>query len=425
MCSGIVTTSSWSRHTQVVYNQVAKEGRVAQDAKGGSRGLQNAAMHLRKACNHPYLFLPEYEPEDPEELVRASGKLELLDRILPKLKATGHRVLLFSQMTRALDILQDFLNMRGFKYDNDDARMMITYACVVVMTWFRRITLHSATCTWTPPCTSCLPAPGTCAWMEAPRQRSEATCSRPSTRPTATTFSLCCPRGPVGSASTCRRPTRSSCLTATGTRGSTCLTHLQPMHRNPQADLQAEDRAHRIGQKKEVLVLVLVTAGTIEEAILDKAKQKREIDAKVIQAGMFNDNSTHEQRQAVLKAIMARGAGDSVDSVHDEGEVNEMLARSPEEYALFCEMDEGRVLTRPRLLTTEEVPSWVVAEPEAEAQSSEPEETGGRRLRKRRRGGQDYRASEAELDWYVLGTRCALCILCVDNPDAVQVAGGE
>ena len=63
---------------------------------------------------------------------------------------------------------------------------------------------------------------------------------------------------------------------------------------------QAEDRAHRIGQKREVLVLVLVSAGTIEEDILDRARQKRDIDAKVIQAGMFNDRSTHGERQQVL-----------------------------------------------------------------------------------------------------------------------------
>ena len=47
--------------------------------------------------------------------------------------------------------------------------------------------------------------------------------------------------------------------------------------------LQAEDRAHRIGQKKAVLVLILVAAGTIEQAILDRAQHKRDIDAKVIQ----------------------------------------------------------------------------------------------------------------------------------------------
>ena len=54
------------------------------------RSLQNTAMHLRKTCNHPYLFRePSYVPSDPLELIKASGKLELLDRILPKLQATG------------------------------------------------------------------------------------------------------------------------------------------------------------------------------------------------------------------------------------------------------------------------------------------------------------------------------------------------
>ncbi len=56
---------------------------------------------------------------------------------------------------------------------------------------------------------------------------------------------------------------------------------------------QAEDRAHRIGQKKEVLVLVLVSAGTIEQVILDRAQQKKEIDAKVIQVDP--SHRTHEQ----------------------------------------------------------------------------------------------------------------------------------
>lgn len=69
-----------------------KQGRVAVDSRA-ARSLRNSAMHLRKACNHPYLFLagqqPPYEPADPEELVRASGKLHLMDNILPKLRATG------------------------------------------------------------------------------------------------------------------------------------------------------------------------------------------------------------------------------------------------------------------------------------------------------------------------------------------------
>ena len=65
------------------------QGRIRGDDKA-MRSLQNTAMHLRKTCNHPYLFLePSYMPSDPLELIKASGKLDLLDRILPKLQATG------------------------------------------------------------------------------------------------------------------------------------------------------------------------------------------------------------------------------------------------------------------------------------------------------------------------------------------------
>jgi SWI/SNF-related matrix-associated actin-dependent regulator of chromatin subfamily A protein 2/4 len=61
---------------------------------------------------------------------------------------------------------------------------------------------------------------------------------------------------------------------------------------NPQMDQQAEDRAHRIGQTREVRVLVLVSVGSIEEQILERAQTKKGIDAKVIQAGLFNTTST-------------------------------------------------------------------------------------------------------------------------------------
>lgn len=66
------------------------QGRVMMD-DASSKSLQNTAMHLRKACNHPYLFLgtQPYLPKDDLEPIRASGKLELLDRVLPKLHASG------------------------------------------------------------------------------------------------------------------------------------------------------------------------------------------------------------------------------------------------------------------------------------------------------------------------------------------------
>ena len=87
----------------MVYKQIKEQGSVVTRSKGGNsaRGLSNILMQLRKIVNHPYLFTME-DYEIGESMVRSSGKFELLDRILPKLKAAGHRVLLFSQFTSLL-----------------------------------------------------------------------------------------------------------------------------------------------------------------------------------------------------------------------------------------------------------------------------------------------------------------------------------
>ena len=75
---------------------------ISIDGAGGrKKGLLNLMMQLRKCCNHPYLFLEEDRlPTDEHEIVRASGKFDMLDRLLPKLRRSGHRVLIFSQVSR-------------------------------------------------------------------------------------------------------------------------------------------------------------------------------------------------------------------------------------------------------------------------------------------------------------------------------------
>jgi SWI/SNF-related matrix-associated actin-dependent regulator of chromatin subfamily A protein 2/4 len=75
---------------------------------------------------------------------------------------------------------------------------------------------------------------------------------------------------------------------------------------NPQQDLQAECRAHRIGQTKPVRVLTLASKGTIDEWILKRAQEKRAIDNKVIQAGMFNNDSSAEDRQQLLEELFSQ-----------------------------------------------------------------------------------------------------------------------
>uniref|UniRef100_A0ACB8ETL6 Chromodomain-helicase-DNA-binding protein 1-like n=1 Tax=Sphaerodactylus townsendi TaxID=933632 RepID=A0ACB8ETL6_9SAUR len=89
---------------------------------GKKMKLQNILIQLRKCVAHPYLF-DGVEPEPfaiGDHLIDVSGKLSLLDKLLSFLHTGGHRVLLFSQMTRMLDILQDYLDYRGYSYERLD-----------------------------------------------------------------------------------------------------------------------------------------------------------------------------------------------------------------------------------------------------------------------------------------------------------------
>jgi ATP-dependent helicase STH1/SNF2 len=120
-----------------LYIQIKDHGMVLTEAGvggrhgGGARGLNNTVMQLRKICNHPYVFdgvehvindhlglqfghLLSHQEKDMQ-LGRVAGKFELLDRILPKLLHTGHRVLMFFQMTKIMDIMVDFLEYKNIK----------------------------------------------------------------------------------------------------------------------------------------------------------------------------------------------------------------------------------------------------------------------------------------------------------------------
>jgi SNF2 family DNA or RNA helicase len=87
--------------------------------------LLNVLMQLKKVCNHPYLF-DKVEPGPPyvdgDHMIDACMKFKVLDQLLPKLLAEGCKILIFSQMTRLLDILDDFLRYRGFLYCRIDGQ---------------------------------------------------------------------------------------------------------------------------------------------------------------------------------------------------------------------------------------------------------------------------------------------------------------
>ena len=106
---------------------------------------------------------------------------------------------------------------------------------------------------------------------------------------------------------------------------------------NPHQDLQAQDRAHRIGQKNEVRVLRLMTVNSVEERILAAAKYKLNMDEKVIQAGMFNNRSTGSERRELLQSILRADDQDEEEEneAPDDEVVNQMIARSEAEFEKF------------------------------------------------------------------------------------------
>ncbi|CAH9091501.1 unnamed protein product [Cuscuta europaea] len=291
--------SAWQK---LYYRQVTDEGRVGLGTgTGKSKSLQNLSMQLRKCCNHPYLFVDQYNMWQKEELVRASGKMELLDRLLPKLRRAGHRVLLFSQMTRLMNILEVYLQQNKYKY----------------------LRLDGTT-----------------------KTEERGSLVRQFNAPDSPYFMFLL-------------STRAGGLGLNLQTADTVITFDSDW--NPQMDQQAEDRAHRIGQTKEVMVFVLVSVGSIEEVILERAKQKMGIDAKVIQAGLFNTTSTAQDRRELLEEIMRRGTSTLGTDVPTEREINNLTARSTEEFWLFEKMDEERRQKeryRSRLMEDHEVPDW-------------------------------------------------------------------
>ncbi|ODV73463.1 DNA translocase CYBJADRAFT_150529 [Cyberlindnera jadinii NRRL Y-1542] len=200
----------------------------------GKTRLLNIVMQLRKCCNHPYLF-EGAEPGPPyttdEHLVFNSGKMVVLDKLLKRMKEKGSRVLIFSQMSRLLDILEDYCYLRDYEYCRIDGS-----------------TSHE--------------------------ERIAAIDDYNSPDSDKFIFLLTTRAGGLGINLT-----------------SADIVILYDSDWNPQADLQAMDRAHRIGQKKQVYVYRFVTENAIEEKVIERAAQKLRLDQLVIQQGRASNKS--------------------------------------------------------------------------------------------------------------------------------------
>lgn len=320
--------SGWQRKLYSLIHKrsttmITKDGTVI----GG--GLNNIIMQLRKICNHPYLFLSDWMIDD--DLIRCSGKFELLDRMLPKLKAAGHRILIFSQMTQVMTILEKFFEYRKFSYLRLDG--------------------------------------GTASEDREKRM-----------------YMFNDPDSPYF---IFLLSTRAGGLGLNLATADTVI--LFDSDWNPMMDAQAQDRAHRIGQKNEVRVFRLVTTSPMEEKILSRATDKRNLTGLVVDAGKFHKDSSGGVDRKEMMAALLRDYGDTGEGeedgeeaeveVPDDEQINEMMAIYDFEMTLYQKMDRERDETRrrhwmqfhksqgvpanmtpplpSRLMTPEEIPAWM------------------------------------------------------------------
>uniref|UniRef100_A0A8C1K859 SWI/SNF related, matrix associated, actin dependent regulator of chromatin, subfamily a, member 2 n=1 Tax=Cyprinus carpio TaxID=7962 RepID=A0A8C1K859_CYPCA len=351
---------------KVLYRHMQGKGILLTDGsekdkkgKGGAKTLMNTIMQLKKICNHPYMFqhieesfaehlgFPNGIISGPD-LYRASGKFELLDRILPKLKATNHRVLLFCQMTSLMTIMEDYFAYRNFLYLRLDGTTKSEDRAMLLKKFNDEGSQYFI-------------------------------------------FLLSTRAGGLGLN-----------LQAADT------VVIFDSDWNPHQDLQAQDRAHRIGQQNEVRVLRLCTVNSVEEKILAAAKYKLNVDQKVIQAGMFDQKSSSHERRAFLQAILEHEEqNEEEDEVPDDETLNQMIARNEDEFELFMRMDLDRrredarnPKRKPRLMEEDELPSWILkddAEVERLTCEEEEEKIFGRGSRHRR--DVDYSDALTEKQW--------------------------
>ncbi|KAG9459796.1 hypothetical protein H6P81_004304 [Aristolochia fimbriata] len=244
------------------------------NAGGERKRLLNIAMQLRKCCNHPYLFQGA-EPGPPyttgDHLITNAGKMVLLDKLLPKLKERDSRVLIFSQMTRLLDILEDYLMFRGYLYCRIDGNT-----------------------------------------GGEDRDASIEAFNQPGSEKFI--FLLSTRAGGLGI----------NLATAD-------VVILYDSDWNPQVDLQAQDRAHRIGQKKEVQVFRFCTEYTIEEKVIERAYKKLALDALVIQQGRLAEQKTVNKDELLqMVRFGAEMVFSSKDSTITDEDIDRIIAKGEE-----------------------------------------------------------------------------------------------
>ena len=267
--------------------QVYKNILLKKSATDDKKTYMNVLMQLRKACNHPYLFEGVEDESLPivgEHLVETSGKLVVLDKLLRKLIGS-HRVLIFSQMTSMLNILEDYCLMRKFNYCRIDGDTQIEE-----------------------------------------REKSIEDFNKPGSQHFIFLLS-----------------TRAGGLGINLATADTVV--LYDSDWNPQVDLQAMDRAHRIGQTKSVNVYRLVSENTIEEKIIERQITKLKWDSLVIQKGRLAQKAKGMSKEE-LEGLVNFGANEifkAVGSTINDDDIDNLLKRGEERSKMQTKAIEDKI----------------------------------------------------------------------------------
>lgn len=255
---------------------------------------KNIIMQLRKVCNHPYLFdgvEDENLPEIGDHLINVSSKMRILDKLLTKLQQQGSQVLIFSQMTRMLDIIEDYCTYKGYntcRIDGDSTLEQREYHI------------------------------------------------QEFTKPNSPIFIFLL-------------STRAGGLGLNLMTADTVI--LYDSDWNPQVDLQAMDRVHRIGQTRPVLIYRFISENTIEEKIIERQAMRLKLDSLIIQQGRVlkgNETFTKDQMKEMIQygadAIFRAG-----DDFRDE-DIELILERGEKNTHMFYEQADRQAKDRSNLL---------------------------------------------------------------------------
>ncbi|CAB0038921.1 unnamed protein product [Trichogramma brassicae] len=297
-------------------------GALKKGNKGSTSTFLNIVIELKKCCNHAFLTKPnenenrESNSDYLQQIIRGSGKLVLLDKLLVRLRETGHRVLIFSQMVRMLDILSEYLQKRHFPFQRLDGS---------IKGELRKQALDHFN------------APGSTDFC----------------------FLL---------------STRAGGLGINLATADTVIIFDSDW--NPQNDLQAQARAHRIGQKNQVNIYRLVTKDSVEEEIVERAKRKMVLDHLVIQRmdttgrtvlNKKNANTnTNPFNKEDLTAILKFGAEELFKNCEEDQGDEEPVCDIDEILRRAETRDEGPTTAGDELLSAFKVASFAAFEEEPE-----------------------------------------------------------